>query len=271
MSSGSSSISRASETSPRNVRTVLVTRTGNWWRPEPGDGLAELGDGVVVVDHRTVTGAPGRGQLHPGDALLGRLDEVEPQVVGDGQREAAHLADRLGAAVEHLRVVVDQPVGTEASARLLVGEEGEHQVAGRAPSRPHPVADDGEDHRVHVLHVDRAAAPDAAVGDLAGERVDLPLLGHGRHDVEVAVDEERVVSSDPSPRSVRPRWPGREPTRRARHGHRRRRAAPARTPLRPAPPVRSRLHELTLGILIRSRQISTTSSSGAGAMAPSCR
>ena len=33
MSSGSSSMPRASETSPRNVRTVLVTRTGNSWRP----------------------------------------------------------------------------------------------------------------------------------------------------------------------------------------------------------------------------------------------
>lgn len=33
MSSGSSSVPRASPSSSRKARVVLVTRTGNWWRP----------------------------------------------------------------------------------------------------------------------------------------------------------------------------------------------------------------------------------------------
>ena len=50
-----------------------------------------------------------------------------------------------------------------------------------------------EDHRVHVLHVDRAAAPDAAVALLRRERVDRPVGGVRRHDVEVAVHAQRAA------------------------------------------------------------------------------
>ncbi len=129
-------------------------------------------------------------------------------------REAADLADRLGAALEELRVVVDQPVRAEPAAGLLVGHERQHDVARRlaAAARAHS-PDDGERHRVHVLHVDRAAAPDAAVDDLAGERVDRPVGGVGRHDVEVAVDQQRRRGCGPRPRSGRRRWRGPAPTR----------------------------------------------------------
>ena len=61
---------------------------------------------------------------------------------------------------------------------------------GLRPVRAHSRTS-ASDHRVHVLHVDGAAAPDVAVPDLAGERVDRPLAGVGRHDVEVAVDQQR--------------------------------------------------------------------------------
>ena len=63
-------------------------------------------------------------------------------------------------------------------------------VARRLGAGAGEVAQVGQDHRVHVLHVDGAAAPDAAVALLGGERVDLPVGGVGRHDVEVAVDGE---------------------------------------------------------------------------------
>src|SRR3712207_6874768 len=52
-------------------------------------------------------------------------------------------------------------------------------------------SDHGEDHRVEALHVDRAAAPQVPVPDLTAERVDRPLGRVGRHDVEVAVHEDR--------------------------------------------------------------------------------
>jgi hypothetical protein len=72
----------------------------------------------------------GRGQAHPRHALLRRLDHVEPQVVVHRQREAADLADRLGAALEQLRVVLHQPLGAEDAPGLLVGHEGQHDVTG---------------------------------------------------------------------------------------------------------------------------------------------
>ena len=52
---------------------------------------------------------------------------------------------------------------------------------------------DREHHADHVLHVDRAAAPDVAVLDGAGERVHAPVGGLGGHHVEVAVDQQRAA------------------------------------------------------------------------------
>jgi len=45
-----------------------------------------------------------------------------------------------------------------------------------------------------VLHVDRAAAPDLAIRDLAAERVVGPQLGGRRHDVEVAEEEQGLAA-----------------------------------------------------------------------------
>ena len=58
---------------------------------------------------------------------------------------------------------------------------------------PRMSCSDGEDHGVHVLHVDGAAAPEQAVLDHAAERVDRPVGGIGRNDVEVAVHDERAA------------------------------------------------------------------------------
>ncbi len=131
------------------------------------------------------------GQLHPVHALLGGLDQIEPPLLAHREREPADLADALGDAVEQLAVVVDQVPRPVRTARLLVREEGDHDVArGPAPAAQ-PVADDRQGHRVHVLHVDRATPPHAPVGDLAGEGVVGPVRRVRRYDVQVAVDEER--------------------------------------------------------------------------------
>ena len=66
--------------------------------------------------------------------------------------------------------------------------------SGTAPARG-AGAHHREQHRVEVLHVDRAAAPDVAVLDLPGERVDLPVLGRGRYDVEVPVQQQRALAA----------------------------------------------------------------------------
>ena len=130
------------------------------------------------------------GQPHPGQALLGGLHEVEAQVVADGDAEAADLADRLGAVLEQVGVLVDEPAGAELAAGLLVGDVGQHDVARRLHAGAGPVAHQRQDHGVHVLHVDRAPAPDVAVALLAGERVDAPLGRVGGDDVQVPVHQQ---------------------------------------------------------------------------------
>ena len=172
---------------------------------QPADRLGQFGHRVVRVHHRAVAGRAARGQPQPGHPLLRGLQQVEA-LAAEGQAEAADLADRLGDALEQLRVLVHQEAGAPGAAGLLVGGEGEHDVAGRLALLAQALADDRQHHRVHVLHVDRAAAPDAVVGDLAGEGVVLPVFGVGRDDVEVTVDEQGgpgpVLAFD----AGRPRW-----------------------------------------------------------------
>ncbi len=103
------------------------------------------------------------------------------------------LADGLGAALEEVRPVLDEPLRPERAARLLVGEEGEDEVARRHDAVAAEPAGDRDHHRVHVLHVDRAAAPHVAVLHRTGERVHRPLRRLGGHDVEVPVDEQRAT------------------------------------------------------------------------------
>ncbi len=169
---------------------------------QPYDRLAQRGDRIVIVDHRSMSHPAGNGELHPGDALLGRLDEVQPQVVGDGVGEAADLADRLGAVGEQLRVIVDQPTGAQGAAGLLVSHEGEDQIARWTATGPDKITNDCEGHRVHVLHVDSAPPPQAPIDDLAAEGVDPPVRRIRRHHVEMTVDEQRcptrVTAFDPA-------------------------------------------------------------------------
>ena len=126
---------------------------------------------------------------HPDQRLLPRLQQVRA-LAADRDRVAADLADRLGRAVEELGMPVDEPARADPAARLLVGEERHDELAlGQGP-RPEDVAERGEHHRVHVLHVHGAAAPQHPVADLARERVDAPVARVGGHHVEVPVQHE---------------------------------------------------------------------------------
>jgi hypothetical protein len=171
----------------------------------PRHGLGQLGDRVVGLEHRAVPGGAACGQPEPGDALLGRLDQVEA-LAAEGDAEPADLADRLGDALEEAGVVVHQVAGTVRTTRLLVGQEGQDHIAGRTAALTQALADHGEDHRVHVLHVYGAAAPDAVLvgagaagagaggacgADVAREGVNLPVRRIRRDDVEVAVQQQR--------------------------------------------------------------------------------
>ena len=145
--------------------------------------------GVVGVIHRAVTWLACGAQAHPGEPLLRGLEQVEARTVVERDAEAAHLADRLVAVAEQLGMVLGQPPRAGDAPHLLVGEEGDDEVPRRSPALPCPAAEHGQDHGIHVLHVHRAPAPDAAVDDLAAERVHRPLGGFGRNHVEMAVHE----------------------------------------------------------------------------------
>ena len=120
------------------LRTVGVISTRPLVLADPGHGLGQPGDRVVVVDLGAVPGAAVGDQPQPVDALLGGLQEVEAHRVAgravhsDG--EPADLADGLGDAVEQVAAVLHQPVAALDPAGLLVGEEGEDQVARRPAS-----------------------------------------------------------------------------------------------------------------------------------------
>ena len=59
---------------------------------------------------------------------------------------------------EQLGVRINQPLGADDAARLLVGEGRQHKVAGRAASGLR--AECGADHHRHAaLHVECPAAP----------------------------------------------------------------------------------------------------------------
>ncbi len=122
-------------------------------------------------------------------------------LAADGHAEAADLADRLGHAFEEIGVVVHYPAGTPAAAGFLVGQERDDDVARRPPALGQALPQHRQEHRIHVFHVDRAAAPDAVLGDLAGERVHPPVSRVGRNHVQMTVDEQggpgRVCALDP--------------------------------------------------------------------------
>ncbi len=98
-------------------------------------------------------------------------------------------------------MVVRDPARTVCAACLLVGQEGQHNVPGRAAALAQPLAHHREHHGVHILHVDGAAAPDAVPFDLAGERVHPPVRRVGGHHIEVAMNEQgrpgRILAGDP--------------------------------------------------------------------------
>src|SRR5699024_2940616 len=121
-------------------------------RIDRGDRPGQAHDRVLVVGDRAVAGAAVGAQATPGHTLLGGLGQVGAHVLAgvrlrQGDRVAAHLADRLGHAVEDLGMVLHQPLSAPHTAVLLVGEEGEHQIAGRDLPGAGEVPGDGEDHR----------------------------------------------------------------------------------------------------------------------------
>src|SRR5439155_21437816 len=94
-------------------------------------------------------------------------------------------------------MLLAQPLQAEAvvamspAALLLVGGRAEDEVAARREALARERSDRDGVRRDLALHVERAAAPDLPVDQLAGERRNLPVGGIGVNDVGVAEKEER--------------------------------------------------------------------------------
>ncbi len=147
---------------------------------------AELEQGVIAgLRQRGVARCPTRGDRETEDALLRAADAVEaPALVVEDL--AAALVEEVVAA-HGVRLLLAQPAGADVSAGLLVGHEDELEVSpGGSPaltSERHACDRLGRDLR---LHVERAAAPEEPVREVARPRVVAPLRGVGEHGVDVA-------------------------------------------------------------------------------------
>ena len=126
-------------------------------------------------------------QAHPAHALLRSLDRVEPEVIANGDRESPDLAYCLRDAFEDLGSIRSEPMSAVTAAGLLVGKQQDHDVATGANTFSTPAPKHGQDHGVHVLHVNSATAPDESLVNLGRERRMGPIGGDRRHDVEMTV------------------------------------------------------------------------------------
>ncbi len=229
--------------------------------PDARHGLGQGGDRVVVVHERPVPGTAAGVQAQPVDPLLGRLDQVEPQVLGHRVGEPADLADRLGDAFQEVGVLPDDVLRAVRHARLLVGQERQHDVPRRhvtgaltshgpwrAPSRrspscrsrPGPTGSRPSRRPRTVAPTTRPDPPAPRPGGRAAAAP--PGTGRGRG-------------------CGRPGWPGGARTRARPSRCRPRPASRRRTP---RPPVRPRWCAgspvLVVSMRSRSRQRPTTSS-----------
>src|SRR5690606_11746805 len=137
--------------------------------------------GGVVARDRGVARLGAGDDAHARPAFLAGLD-AEEALAADLDGPAAALIDRhLG--VDQLAVVLPHPAGPGAAAGFLIGEDAHDQVAVELRAL---ASQRQRDHQLgghQILGVDRAAAPDHAVVDLAGEGRVLPLVFLDRDDV----------------------------------------------------------------------------------------
>lgn len=165
----------AGSTGPRSRGAVPGLRPGR--RPPHQDGEG------------SVTALAGRGDPHPGAALLRDLHRVDGTT---GCEEALSAALIEGHLRLHERtVVLPQPVGPQPAPRFLVGRDDHQDVTAQRYSVRRQQLHDEQARRDLPLHVQRAPAPDAAVRHLTREGWPAPVLGLGTHHVRVPEQHQR--------------------------------------------------------------------------------
>src|SRR5262245_18301600 len=135
--------------------------------------------------------APGAADRGPYAAplLLRDLDRVDAPAP-DPLGEPAELADRMADADEKIRSLVDEELCTDVASRFLAARQDQDYVSRRRGFLLSGPEDSAHEHRDPTLHVERAAAPDDAIHELAAKRRVEPLLGRRRNDVDVPIKEE---------------------------------------------------------------------------------
>src|SRR6185503_20603551 len=117
-------------------------------------------------------------------ALLRAADAIEAAVAERHHRAAALVEQPVDAG--DVRALLREPLRAVLPARLLVDDGDElHLAAGRAPAAAREARERDGLRGGLRLHVDRAAAPDRAVVDLARPRVVAPVGRVGEHRVDV--------------------------------------------------------------------------------------
>ncbi|MDZ7727437.1 MAG: hypothetical protein U5Q44_04155 [Dehalococcoidia bacterium] len=145
-------------------------------------GARQAVEAVVVVGHRAVPGPPFGDEPQPQWPLL-RDGDVE-----HGPFHAEHLRRTTAAFVDdvldvqHLGVVRLQPADAIGRTGFFVGHGQEDQVALERHAQALAEQEGHELGHAEPLHVERAAAPDAAVLHDAREGFDVPVVAvHGHH------------------------------------------------------------------------------------------
>src|SRR5260221_4632909 len=92
-------------------------------------------------------------------------------------------------------MMLDQVTRSVPRACLLVGYGSQDDVALELCSSALEQHQGHEAHRHHVLHIDGAPTPDAAVVLIGGEGAVEPPLGIGGHHVQMPIEKERGLLS----------------------------------------------------------------------------
>ena len=147
-----------------------------------------------------MAGPAARAHAEAERALLRAADPVEA-ALAVGHHGAAALVEQPVHA-RRVGALLREPLGAEPAAGLLVDDGDDLQLSARGP--PALAREVRRGHRLGRglgLHVDRAAAPQRAVVDLAGPRVVAPVGRIGEHRVDVReVAEHRALRLAPQSR-----------------------------------------------------------------------
>ena len=96
----------------------------------------------------------------------------------------------------------NNPMGTKFTASFLISQKCQHNVALWLIPNPKPPPHHRKDHRTHVLHIDRPAAPNHPISNLTRKRSNTPISGYRRHHIQMAMHKKsrttRIRTSYPT-------------------------------------------------------------------------